>query len=268
MRSRLIDAGNATTLLIGLTLILYSLVHGIKEQTTNTDTHNYSNNHNLKYGNPSQANADNLDNLLIIKKQYTLSYNCTKGIANWASWHLNTSWMGNVGRTEYFKSDTNLPNRCQIIDYKDYSGSNYDRGHLTPSADRSNTIANNRATYLMINLVPQSKASNQEVWRELEEYCRDLASSGNNLYQIAGWGGIDGQIKGKVTIPRYLWKVILIEEDMETIAILIPNNETVKDTDWQDYLVSVDKIESITGYDFFSNLDDSLESKIESRVYW
>lgn len=249
-------------------MIVYSLVHGLqKKPIPKTNTNNFSNNQNLKYGNPSKANSDNLDNLLITKQQYTLSYNCSKGIPNWASWHLNTSWMGNVHRTEYFKNDKNLPRACQIIDYKDYSGSNYDRGHLTPSADRSNTITNNRTTYLMTNLVPQSKASNQEVWRELEEYCRDLASMGKNLYQVAGWSGIDGNIKNKVTIPRYLWKVVLIEEDLTAIAILMPNNETVKNTDWQNYITTVNQIESITGYDFFSNLDDDLESKIESQIY-
>ncbi|MEM7757876.1 MAG: DNA/RNA non-specific endonuclease [Cyanobacteria bacterium P01_A01_bin.40] len=49
--------------------------------------------------------------------------------------------------------------------------------------------------------------------------------------------------------------------------MLIPNNETVNNTDWEDYITTVVRIEQVTGYDFFSNLEDSLESKIESRVY-
>ena len=51
------------------------------------------------------------------------------------------------------------------------------------------------------------------------------------------------------------------------IAVIMPNSEKVKRTDWQDYLVSDDKIESITGYDFFAYLNDDVEEKIESKVY-
>ena len=47
----------------------------------------------------------------------------------------------------------------------------------------------------------------------------------------------------------------------------MPNSEKVKRTDWQDYLVSVDKVESITGYDFFAYLSDDVESEIESKIY-
>ena len=47
----------------------------------------------------------------------------------------------------------------------------------------------------------------------------------------------------------------------------MPNSEKVKRTDWTDYLVSVDKVESVTGYDFFAYLSDDVESEIESKVY-
>ena len=47
----------------------------------------------------------------------------------------------------------------------------------------------------------------------------------------------------------------------------MPNSEKVKKTDWQDYLVSVDKVENITNYDFFAYLSDDVEKAIESKVY-
>ncbi len=51
------------------------------------------------------------------------------------------------------------------------------------------------------------------------------------------------------------------------IAVIMPNYDKVKRTDWQDYLVTVDKVESVTGYDFFAYLSDDVEEKIESKVY-
>ena len=47
----------------------------------------------------------------------------------------------------------------------------------------------------------------------------------------------------------------------------MPNSEKVKRTDWQDYLVSVDKVEDVTGYDFLAYLNDDIEEAIESKVY-
>ena len=51
------------------------------------------------------------------------------------------------------------------------------------------------------------------------------------------------------------------------IAVIMPNSDKVKRTDWQDYLVSVDQVEDVTGYDFFAYLNDDVESEIESKIY-
>ncbi len=79
------------------------------------------------------------------------------------------------------------------------------------------------------------------------------------------------EIWGKISVPRNTWKVILIENskagDVKAIAVIMPNSEKVKKTDWTDYLVTVDKVESVTGYDFFAFLSDDVEEEIESKVY-
>ncbi|MHC5833623.1 MAG: DNA/RNA non-specific endonuclease, partial [Nostoc sp.] len=62
---------------------------------------------NLLLGNPSGANASvtTPDNYLIVRPQYALSYNRSKGIPNWASWQLNKSWLGNTDRQNNFRPD-------------------------------------------------------------------------------------------------------------------------------------------------------------------
>ncbi len=119
---------------------------------------------------------------------------------------------------------------------------------------------------------PQHPANNREVWRELEIYSRDLVEEGLILHSFAGGSGTLKTINdGKITVPEHTWKVILIEnqktKEVNTIAVIMPNSKQVRKTDWIDYLVPVDKVESITGYDFFAYLNDDVESEIESKVY-
>ena len=234
-----------------------------------------SDNIHLKYGNPSRANINNPNNYLIEKPQYALSYNCQAGIANWVSWQLNPSWLGKVERSDDFRPDSGLPEGCYAVRPNDYRGSGYDRGHLTPSGDRTRSTKDNSATFLMSNIIPQSPANNREVWRELEEYCRDLVSQGKELYIIAGGQDRAQKIaKGKVSVPKYTWKVILIldrpgatvDRQTRSLAVWIPNSEQVARSDWQDYLVTVDEVEKRTGYNFFSLIPNQLEKNIEIRI--
>ena len=120
----------------------------------------------------------------------------------------------------------------------------------------------------MSNMIPQSPGNNSEVWRELEEYSRDLLAEEKELYILAGLKGKDGTIaEGRIFVPQYTWKAILVldKSSVENIfAVLIPNNDSVANTDWQDYLVSVDEVEIFTGYDFFSKLTVNIQNQVES----
>jgi len=247
------------------------LAKGTKERTTTTPKAIANGNIHLRYGNPSNANSKDVNNYLLERPQYALSYNCKTGIPNWVSWQLDRSWLGNVDRSDDFRPDGDLPNACYAVRPNDYRGSGYDRGHLTPSGDRTKRKSDNSATFLMTNMIPQSPANNREVWRELEEYSRDLVSQGKELYIVAGGEGKEKAIaKGKVTVPKYTWKVILVLNNgnvEETIAVRMPNSQKVARTDWKDYIVSVDEIEKKTGYNLFSAVPKSMQNKIEKKAY-
>ena len=231
----------------------------------------------LKYGNPSNAGGSS-KNYLIVKPGYALSYSCNQGLANWASWQLNRDWIGRLERSDNFRSDTeDLPTGCYAAKANDYRRSGYDRGHLVPSGDRTRKQADNRDTFLMTNIIPQSRSNNREVWRELEEYSRDLVFQGNELYVVAGGKGTAKKIaKSKITVPKFTWKVILVLEQPNaeinsdnsyTIAVWMPNSEEVANTDWRDYLVSLDEVEKKTGYNFFDQVPKPVQKKIEKLVY-
>jgi endonuclease G len=133
----------------------------------------------LTLGNPSGAttSTSNPTNYLMLKPQFALSYHRDRGEPNWVSWHLSSDWLGSTPRQDNFRADTTLPSGWYRVQGTDYSGSGYDRGHMCPSADRTLTIADNSATFLMTNMIPQAPDNNQGPWANLESYCRSLPAT-------------------------------------------------------------------------------------------
>jgi endonuclease G len=243
---------------------------------------------NLAMGNPSGATDDGADenNLLMVKPQYALSYNRSRGGANWVSWHLSAAWKGSASRSNAFKSDPALPEGFLRVTDGFYTGSGFDRGHLCPSDDRDGGAADNAATFLLTNILPQAPDNNRVTWRALEEYARTLAARGDELYVVAGGrgeggGGAEGGAKaihdGDVVVPSHFWKVLVVlptgsndvarvDEGARVIAVDVPNEQGVDAKDWGEYRVSVDALEERTGFDFLSNVPASVQAAVEARV--
>ena len=127
----------------------------------------------MQLGNPSGATADtnNHDHFLIQRTVEALDYSDNLGEPNWASWDLTASDVGSSGRSSVFYLDTNLPPNFYSVNTTDYTRSGYDRGHMCPSADRTDTTTNNDLVFLMSNIIPQAPDNNQGVWENLETYC-------------------------------------------------------------------------------------------------
>ncbi len=234
----------------------------------------------LILGNPSDATPDiaNENNYLMAKPQYTLSYNRQKATPNWVAWRLDSSWVGSAPRQDDYRPDPALPLGWYQVLTEDYSGSGYDRGHMCPSGDRTNSIPNNSATFLMTNFIPQLSANNQGPWEEFESYCRTLASQGNEIYIFTGPYGSGGTIaQGRITIPQYTWKVVVVlpngDNDLQRIrkgtrafGIIVPNFAPLDiNAPWRNFRVTVDQVEALTGYDFFSNVGAVTQLMIERR---
>ncbi|NTU83788.1 MAG: hypothetical protein HGA45_31185 [Chloroflexales bacterium] len=233
----------------------------------------------LALGNPSGAVADPAQptNYLISRDQYAVGYNRDRGIPTWVSWHLQAADLGDTPRYEGpFITDTSLPAGWPRVTHADYTNSGYDRGHMTPSADRTASVADNEATFLLSNIIPQAPASNQGMWAQLEEYARTLVGQGNELYIVAGGAGSLGTLAGgKVTIPASVWKVMLVLSPADgddaarvtarttVVAMWSANDATTQGQTWQSYQTSVRCVEQRTGLDFFAAVEDTVEAAIE-----
>ena len=238
----------------------------------------------MQLGNPSGAIADtnNHDHFLIQRTVEALDYSDHLGEAVWASWDLTAGDVGGSGRNSTYYPDTNLPPNFYRVITDDYVGvgtNNFNRGHLCPSADRTDTTNNNKLVFFMSNIFPQSALNNQGVWGNFEDYCRAMLTTNELLITCGGSGfGTRTIPSGKAFIPSNTWKVVVcvplgnglaisrITTATRVIAISIPNVTNGLSSAWQTYVTSPQQIEQDTGLAFFTALNPNLAGVLRTKV--
>jgi endonuclease G len=195
---------------------------------------------------------------------YTLSYSEKDEQAEWVYYLLTAEMLkGKQQRTDDYRPDSLVSTISAQLE--DYRGSGYDRGHLCPAGDmKQNLIAMTESFYLS-NMSPQDKDFNAGIWNDLEIQVRQWAQTTGRLYVVTA--GVLKQNKGKigsngVTVPQNFYKVIYDPKgQVKMIAFLIPNENTINPL--QTYIVTVDYVERLTGIDFFPELPNSIEKRLE-----
>ena len=73
--------------------------------------------------------------------------------------------------------------------------------------------------------------------------------------------------KSRIPVPVAFYKVILdLTPPMKMIGFIVPNETSKRRL--ASFSVSVDEVERLTGYDFFSDLDDDIENRLERLHDW
>ena len=198
---------------------------------------------------------------------YTVSYNENHEQANWVHYKLNSYMLtGTTKRTDNFRIDPNVTNKS--VSPSDYKGSGYDRGHLAPAGDMKISFTSMSESFFMSNISPQNRSFNRGGWKKLESLVRVWAKKNKIFITTAGVLN-DNDLKkigskNSVSVPREFYKLIYMPSENKMIAFLMPNQKI--NGQLKDYVVSVDKVEDLTGIDFYSELDDVLEEKLEAEV--
>lgn len=214
---------------------------------------------------------------------YTVCYRESYEEPEWSAYRLTSDQLvKNTDRNSGFRQDKSIKTGTAVS--TDYSNSGYDKGHLTPAGDMLFDEAAEYDTFYLSNICPQTSGLNRGLWSTLEDTVRKWCSDYQRVYVVSGpvlnkSAEEFNQIgeKNKISVPEYFYKVILVpiykdEEDLSTpedaisvmaVGFVMPNEKCTKNI-W-DYAKTIDEIETLTGLDFFSALDDSIENKIETE---
>ncbi len=196
---------------------------------------------------------------------FTLSFNKENRTPNYVAWELlGTEVGGSVSRTDNFWPDNDIEGCTK---HSDYTGSGYDRGHMCPAADQKWSEEAMNDCFVMANMCPQLHDLNAGAWETLESKERQWAKRDSAVMIIAGPIYSDGETyieKSKVRVPDAFFKVLIAPylDEPRGIAFVYPHAKCPGNM--QDYATSIDEVEKITGFDFFSSLPDELETKLES----
>ena len=222
------------------------------------------------------------------KKQYrnfSLLYDKSKKAALWVAFAMNTDvYPSLVDRSDKWVYDPALvfgddyswqPNLSEA--YKE--SSTYSRGHQVASNDRRTTIHQTRQTTYFSNMTPQLSGFNNGVWSSLEGDIQDIgsATSGSDtLYVVtgpifgSGFGTTPDKFGTNCAVPTQYFKCIMKVSFSGGKAVAATGaayllNHVNSGSVRQE--VSIDDIEELTGFDFFTNIPESLQTNAEKEKH-
>ena len=224
-------------------------------------------------------------------RNYTYFYDKDNYAPLWEAYPLTAGHLNGGNNSANWTFNPNVDQSSQIHvqsgSYEStYGVSGYTRGHVIPAADRTHTAQARKEVYYLTNQVPQNGDMNNQVWKSLEEAVRALTTKADTVYVVTGAsfrkvGGSENitylenssATPEKVPVPNYLWKVVLkVKRTGGTVTSASTVGFWMENRGYTDgfaaHAVSVDQIEAWTGFDFFANLPDDLESSAEANTSW
>lgn len=211
-----------------------------------------------------------------IKKNYTgftVSFNPKVHMPNYVAWELTRDEVnGTCERVSNFQADESVRGCASLADYK---RSGFDRGHMAPAADFKWSPKAMEDTHYLTNICPQTHKMNSGIWNTIEEKSRKWARRDSAVIIIAGPILTDYMPrsigKSEIPVPERYFKVVFSphRKRPQMVAFIVGNNESRQD--WTTLVTTVDAVEALTGYDFFSELPDDVEAELErtSKLeYW
>lgn len=232
------------------------------------------------------------NNLIVVHKtedygiNYSIEWDCDKKAQRWTCYQMhagnnvinwsrnqwyNTSWNGDP-----FQEDPDIPSNYNVQLWQ-HESDGFDRGHICASQDRMCSRDVNEQTFYLSNMHPQYNTFNAGIWSKMEQQLRywNKDRFRDTLYICKG-GTIDKKDKVLMTttkgliVPKYFFMAVLCKNSQgyKAMAFLIEhNNENRTNDALSKYVVSIDRLEEFTGLDFFCNLPDDIEKKVESQVH-
>ena len=218
---------------------------------------------NLSYGVPGKADS------IVEREGYALGYIEKHEQPAWVQYIMTSEEVSSraAKRGEDFRPDPEIPTGSATP--QDYTRSGYDRGHLAPAADMSFSVKAMSESFYMSNMSPQAPQFNRGIWSKLEKQVRHFATKEKRIVVVTG--PILPAEKtitigaNRVTVPQYYYKVIYDTTPPEKmIAFVLPNKGS--SADLRTFVVTVDRVEELTGLDFFSAVPKEKQEQMERTI--
>lgn len=178
--------------------------------------------------------------------------------------------FGEFDRSNSFKPDPKISLGYSATN-EDYLNSlcnntRCDRGHLVSFEDVSSCEKCVGESFYLSNIIPQNKNNNRGIWKSLEMRVRKYASNKNPVYVISGTIFYKNHkvIGDNVGIPDSLFKVVIDPTKHDSISFII-ENRPIPSGDLNGKVVSIQKIEDLTGIEFDKSLN---KTKFSSYQDW
>ncbi|MEG1572130.1 MAG: DNA/RNA non-specific endonuclease [Bacteroidales bacterium] len=206
------------------------------------------------------------ENIFVSHTGFSLSYNEKYVQANWVAYSLTKAKTQKVcDRADKFVPDPKL--KAKMATNKDYSHSGYDRGHLAPAADMAWSLQSMQESFYFSNVSPQQASFNRGIWKKLESLVRLWAIEYDTIFIVTGpllTQGLPTIGAHKIAVPSFFYKVIVNKTKGKGIGFIIPSQAINQNL--QNFAVSIDSVETVSGIDFFSTFADEQEKQIEKEV--
>jgi endonuclease G, mitochondrial len=208
---------------------------------------------------------------LIKRNQYSLCYSEEHEQAHWVKYQIDVSDFGSIKRTNDFREDPLITTQSATL--ADYKRSGYDRGHLTPASVNKSSRQAMSESFYMSNMSPQVPSFNRGIWKKLEAQVRNWVNDSNSLVVYTG-AVLEADLpsigSSEVSIPKYYFKAIYdtTAKGDRAIGFLMKNEKSKQPL--QSFVVTIDSIESLVGYDLFEELGEianSYEDLMESNLH-
>jgi endonuclease G len=207
---------------------------------------------------------------VFINYGFMVGYSDIKGVPLWVSYQLSPLPSNAQAHTRPpFHDDWRALNRVYA---DDYTHSGYDRGHMAPNfaMDRLYGREGQRDSFLMTNIVPQTPNLNRKIWQRLEEMeIKRFARIYDTLWVYTGplFAHNTKRLSTsfKVQLPDAFYKIyvgVKRGQMPKMLSFIFPQNLRGHEPLWA-FVSSVDKIEALSGLDFFHKLEDHLENRLE-----
>ncbi|WP_176025962.1 DNA/RNA non-specific endonuclease [Robbsia andropogonis] len=176
----------------------------------------------------------------------------------WSAEHLTVDSVAaarTVKRHDAFHAEMSLlaDDRAELEDYRT---SGFDRGHMSPSADMPDAVAQEQS-FSLANMVPQVSDNNRHLWQGIEITTRAMTKNSGELYVVSGpaFIGPPTWLHSRVAVPDYLWKAIY-DPKRGAAAYLTANREGNGYT-----VISIALLQRITGIDPFPGLSNAVKAQ-------